>query len=1241
MMSVNHASSGSSASSANDNSNIAAFVSQNTIGILAAVPTSPTAVVAISRNTQLDVTWAAPASTGSSAITEYLVKYSSNNGVAGSWTRYRTGSPITATSCTVTDLPNGTSYVIKVIAKNAVGISLPSSNSAPVTPAATVPGSPTSYSALVVTPAAATVPGKPTGVVAVRGNTQLAVTWNAPASNGEMPITEYLVKYSSNNGVAGSWTRFNTGSPITATSCTVTGLPNGTSYVIKVIAKNAVGISRPSSNSAPVTPVVATVPGSPTSVVAVSGNKSIAVRWTAPVSNGGSAITDYQVKYSSTGGSSWTTFSDPVSTALSCNVTGLTSGTTYLIKVIAKNAVGNSLPSANSAPVTLGIAAENVIFPMDGFQFQQTDLRPLDVIRSQNGVLEANVKMVTAGFASDPILYGGQQVYSSLPDDDRDYNSYAMAYQFDAYGTSYPAGFPGTMLQINSGDTLNLHLTNNLAVGHDPSNPVFGTNFHYHGSHAPDLSAADNVYVHIEPGETSEISIPISTYENSVGVNWYHPHVHEETKPQVEGGLAGMIMVGNPLEPWPQYKDELKQVNLVFSEVNISVEGQYKMMTGTDSSDYYGDGYTTGWQKRVNGQMNPIIRVRPGETQVFNMGQFGARGATNFVIADDNLQNPWNATILSNDGASAFIHPYNVTLSASELRMNDISALTVLSPGNRMSMAVTAPTTPGTYYFMDGWGGEEARLNASGTGYYYVLATLVVEGDPVTTAAPVFAPQEADPLWKETPDVTRVFSLEQLAQVEDGGVINIDNFYVNGKKFGEGVMPQLEIGTVEEWTILNAGPLNHPFHIHQGVFIVTKINGFPIDPDMTFPNANAANYVSPYDVRMVPAFGSITIRFRVLDFPGKYVFHCHILEHEDEGMMSPVFQFGNTEGLRLGLGTTSQSTLVLNGKGNEVGTITPFPGYQGPVVTASGIGTSTEPAPQAPPFAGTAEQINAYFRAKYTKQTMAVGKGSQDSGVKVYENGLLVPSAEFSAFAGETSGVSLAVGALGPYGTVNIVVGSRTAGAANVRLFDTKGTLVREFKGVLPGSFPNGVNVAVGDVDGDNYDDVIVSAGAGREAIITALSGRDIVNGVADPEKCFTFTAPGGSLDGVKVAVGFVAPSTVPSYKPNLITTPEAGLNVGTVSVWNMEDICGCSTESHSMSGMAAMENSSAEEPAMPVATFRPFGARGGAVDFAATYQRQLGGQAQAVIAAWQTPREVAFTAIGLDNKPQTVRRLF
>jgi len=260
------------------------------------------------------------------------------------------------------------------------------------------------------------------------------------------------------------------------------------------------------------------------------------------------------------------------------------------------------------------MAAENVIFPTD-YAYTQADLRPMDVIKSQNGVLEASVRMVTAGFDSNPILYGDQEVYSSGPDDVRDYNSYAMAYQFDAYGTSYSAGFPGTMLQINTGDTLKLRLTNELAGDNDPSDPIFTTNFHYHGSHAPDLSQADNVYVSIEPGETVDINIPISTYENSVGYNWYHPHKHHVSKKQVEAGLAGAIMVGDPLEPWPQYKDALKQVNMTISEVNITEDGRFLQLDGDDTTAA-GPGYTAHWQKRINGQMNPIIRVRPGETQV-------------------------------------------------------------------------------------------------------------------------------------------------------------------------------------------------------------------------------------------------------------------------------------------------------------------------------------------------------------------------------------------------------------------------------------------------------------------------------------------------------------------------------------------------------------------------------------------------------------------------------------------------
>ena len=231
MLSVNPASSGSSASSAKDSSSIAAFVSQNTIGILAVVSSRPTSVVAVSGNAQLAVTWVAPVSTGGSAITDYLVKYSSNGG--STWTNFR--HPVsTATACTVTGLTNGTSYIIKVIARNAVGISLPSVNSAPATPALTV-----------------MVPSAPTSVGATVGQGQLGVTWVASASAGGSAITDYLVSYSSNGGA--SWTPFSRAAS-TATSCTVTGLTTVTPYVIRVVARNGFGISLPSANSAPATP---------------------------------------------------------------------------------------------------------------------------------------------------------------------------------------------------------------------------------------------------------------------------------------------------------------------------------------------------------------------------------------------------------------------------------------------------------------------------------------------------------------------------------------------------------------------------------------------------------------------------------------------------------------------------------------------------------------------------------------------------------------------------------------------------------------------------------------------------------------------------------------------------------------------------------------------------------------------------------------------------------------------------
>jgi hypothetical protein len=444
------------------------------------------------------------------------------------------------------------------------------------------------------------------------------------------------------------------------------------------------------------------------------------------------------------------------------------------------------------------------------------------------------------------------------------------------------------------------------------------------------------------------------------------------------------------------------------------------------------------------------------------------------------------------------------------------------------------------------------------------------------------------------------------------------------------------MGSVEEWTIVNGGGLNHPFHIHQGNFIVTQVSGVMIDPNLP-PNPDFAgrNYVSPMDVAFVPAYGSITIRFAVPPFPGKYVWHCHILEHEDEGMMSPVFQFPGREGIRLGLGAASPTLPVINGLGNVTNIITPFPGIG--VVAASGVGTSTNTngilMPQLP--LQTSSQVKSFFSKTTVFETMAVGTRAKRSLVRIYNNGSKAPSAQFTAFTGKlgASGVSLAVGGVSTNGVAIIAAGSRASGPATVSLWSQNGKLIRTLTNILPGNCPSGVNVAIGDVNADNFDDLIVSAGAGREAIVTAISGKDISYGVPVPKKLFTTVlSDPASKDGAKVAVGYVAPSTTASYYPNIVTTPEKGLDAGTVSVWNVNNFF-----SDGMGGMGGESSQGADKPAL-MTSYRPYGA---ACAIATTYQAVPGGQAKPVIAAWQTPNYAAFTAIDLDNEPITQWRVF
>ncbi|WP_200956447.1 peroxidase family protein [Nocardioides sp. Soil777] len=193
----------------------------------------------------------------------------------------------------------------------------------------------------------ATAPGAVTNVTAVAGNAQATVSFTAPADDGGSPITEFRVEVLTGGVVQ----RTVQGIAPTATSTVVTGLTNGTPVTFRVIAVNAVGAGATSVASAPVTPTAVTAPEAPTIGNATAGNASATVRWTAPASNGGSAITSYQVQVL-VGGAVQRTVQGIAPTATSTVVTTLTNGTAYTFRVLAVNAIGTSAPSGASNSVT-------------------------------------------------------------------------------------------------------------------------------------------------------------------------------------------------------------------------------------------------------------------------------------------------------------------------------------------------------------------------------------------------------------------------------------------------------------------------------------------------------------------------------------------------------------------------------------------------------------------------------------------------------------------------------------------------------------------------------------------------------------------------------------------------------------------------------------------------------------------------------------------------------------------------
>jgi FtsP/CotA-like multicopper oxidase with cupredoxin domain len=251
----------------------------------------------------------------------------------------------------------------------------------------------------------------------------------------------------------------------------------------------------------------------------------------------------------------------------------------------------------------------------------------------------------------------------------------------------------------------------------------------------------------------------------------------------------------------------------------------------------------------VNGQREPIIRIRPGEVQRWRLVNAGYQ--------DDILVNLEGHEL----GAIAF--------DGISLDRIDTSDKVLMAPGQRADLLIQA-REPGTY-LLSAMPYDQGYPGTNGP-----LAWVVVEGEPLPMELPASMPAAPlEPIADDELTGSREVVFSGNAPESDAaGYFNEFDFMVNGKIFDPArVDHEIALGSVEEWTIVNDHLHDHVFHIHINPFVVIEINGEPVAEPVW------------RDTVIVPRFGNLVIRTRFTDFTGMYVLHCHMMNHEALGMM--------------------------------------------------------------------------------------------------------------------------------------------------------------------------------------------------------------------------------------------------------------------------------------------------------------------------------------------------------------------
>jgi len=437
-------------------------------------------------------------------------------------------------------------------------------------------------------------------------------------------------------------------------------------------------------------------------------------------------------------------------------------------------------------------------------------------------------------------------------------------------------------LRVSPGDELNLDIVNRIqnddamkmkmampmpttgavepSCGDGGAMTVDATNMHYHGMNVPPKCHQDDVInTLIQPGTPGfKYKIPIPATQPP-GLYWYHAHVHGFTEFQVNGGAAGALIVEGMEKVHPEVAGLAERVFIIRQQFQIPwIPGPYQLTLNYQVS-------------QAIGGAKPVIQMKPGEKQFWRVANATLQDFMPLQVIVNGQPQPLQLVAL--DG-------YPLT----QIRTQDTI---LLPPAGRAEFIVQAPPAGAEAFFFT----QDYSTGPTGNpDLHQSLAAIQVSDTANAARMPKVSAQAAAVRLKYADLASQKPTAERLLffSEEFGGTNGPIQFYitVDGQKqkvFEANEKPVIttKVGAIEDWTIENRALETHAFHMHQIHFQVLEVDGQPVT------NQDLRDTIEiPFWEGSGP-FHSVKVRldFRDPTTAGVFPFHCHILLHEDLGMM--------------------------------------------------------------------------------------------------------------------------------------------------------------------------------------------------------------------------------------------------------------------------------------------------------------------------------------------------------------------